>query len=611
MKTKINNQLLAEGFRHFSEISYEEYLPYQKKIECSDLTYAMLYAYDEEYPYLVKHIKSGLVIAGVDVKCEVFCVIIPLVDEELPLIYEETAALFKRLGISMRLGAMSEKYAKLLEDHPLTEKISYQEERSDYVYEIAEYLNLEGGKNAKKRRDLNRIKSEFDDIRVETVRDLREAKETILEIVDRWCEGYDCDKCVYGCERKIIERILNSDLLNELYGAVMYIGDRPEMFAIAQVIENTCYLYFKKSVGRIPGSFYYFEYAFLQPVKEVKFVNFEEDMGLPGLREYKRRRHPVKMIDKYDIQIKGISKMQGESQGEEHPESQEGQNRPEEGGSLERAAATDDAFIVKLWQETFKDPKGYIRKFLDVHRNTKADQNSVFLWKEEGICKTMLFALPAKIRQNGKVRDARYLYAIATKREERGKKYLRRILPELKKIFGEDCVLFLVPEEGVIPYYESLGFVRRQALPGFVLKREKGEEAQIRAAGEKVILDKITDVSEYCRLRNDNLEGRNYVEWGPQEISWALCDISMAQGDVYVVECDWGKFLLAGIRKSTDDGNIFQVIETTAPTEVLRGLKTELMKKLSCVAIIQEELFYMIEQGKAEGDLYLSLALNG
>ena len=46
MKNKINNLLLEEGFRYFSEMSYEAYLPYQEKIECSDLTYVMLCAYD-------------------------------------------------------------------------------------------------------------------------------------------------------------------------------------------------------------------------------------------------------------------------------------------------------------------------------------------------------------------------------------------------------------------------------------------------------------------------------------------------------------------------------------------------------------------------------------
>ena len=164
MKNKINNLLLEEGFRYFSEMSYEAYLPYQEKIECSDLTYVMLCAYDEEYPYLVKKVRNGLVITGVDTKFEAFCVIIPLEQEELPFIYEEMAALFQRLGISMRLGTMSEQYMRLLEHHPLTEKISFQEERSDYVYDIGEYLDLEGGKNARKRRDLNKIKSEYDNI---------------------------------------------------------------------------------------------------------------------------------------------------------------------------------------------------------------------------------------------------------------------------------------------------------------------------------------------------------------------------------------------------------------------------------------------------------------
>ena len=609
MKNEINHKLLAEGFKHFSEMSYEEYLPFQEKIECSDLTYVVLYAYDEEYPYLVKKVRNGLVIAGVDTKLEAFCVIIPLVDEELPLIYEETAALFKRNGISMRLSTMSEKYMKLLENHPLTEKVSFQEERSDYVYEIAEYLNLEGGKNARKRRDLNRIKSEYDNIRVETIQDFRAEKRTIMKVMDKWCGGYDCDKCMYGCERKIIERLLNSDLTNKLYGSIMYIGDRAEMFAIAQVIGNTCYLYFKKSVGRIQGAFYYFEYAFLQPIKNLKYVNFEEDLGLPGLREYKRRRHPVKMINKYDIRIKGMREEAGA-----------GRDVKKDTGCLMQATKADESFIRELWQEAFGDSEEYIRKFQEFHRTTEADEHRVFLWKENGLCRTMLFALPAKIVRNDTIKNARYLYAIATKKDARGKKYLKQMLPELKKVFGEDCILFLVPDSEVIPYYESLGFVKQQALSGFVFKRKESECSGLLTAADieepkrfpgKPELQKVTDASEYCCLREANLKGIDHVAWDAHEISWALCDIFMAQGIAYVVECEYGKFLLAGFRKETEKGNCFQVIETTLPEKVLEDIKAELMEKLECIELMQDELFYMIEQDKAEGELYLSLALNG
>ncbi len=594
MKKKINSRLMEEGFRPFSEMSYEEYLPYQEKTECSDLTYIMLFSYDEAYPYLVKKIKNCLVIAGVDTKFEAFCVLIPLVEEELAEVYEEVTALFRKLKISMRLGTMSEKYAKMLENHPLTEKIGFQEERSDYVYEIAEYLNLEGGKNARKRRDINKIKNEYNNIRVETIRDFRKEKKNIMEVMKKWCDGYDCDKCVYGCEKNIIERLLNSDLINKLYGAIMYIGDRPEMFAIAQVIGNTCYLYFKKSAERIQGSFYYFEYAFLQPVKNVKYVNFEEDMGLPGLREYKRRRHPVKMIDKYDIQIKGM---------------REEKSHESQAGTLAAATEEDRQFLTALWQEAFGDSLSYIDEFLDFYFSSKEASDSVFLWKENGENITMLFALPAKIRVGGQEKDARYLYAIATKKEYRGRKILRKMLPEVKRALGEECILFLVPEAGVIPYYESLGLVLKEALPGFSVS-EKDMASPLSAASEKISMKEITDAALYKKLREKQLEGKNSVLWSENEILWALRDIFIAKGKVYVIKCNYGEHVLAG-KWITDKGErCFQIIETTLPEEAIRDFGAELMEYLDCTKIKRNQLFYMIEKDKAEDNLYLSLALN-
>jgi len=48
--------------------------------------------------------------------------------------------------------------------------------------------------------------------------------------------------------------------------------------------------------------FFYYEF-FSQFEGEVKWINFEEDMGLPGLREFKRRFHPEFMLNKYNVRL--------------------------------------------------------------------------------------------------------------------------------------------------------------------------------------------------------------------------------------------------------------------------------------------------------------------
>ena len=53
------------------------------------------------------------------------------------------------------------------------------------------------------------------------------------------------------------------------------------------------------------------------------------------------------------------------------------------------------------------------------------------------------------------------------------------------------------------------------------------------------------------------------------------------------------------------------MIETTLPGQLLEEVKMELMDRLECTELMQQELFYMVEQGKTRRELYLSLVLNG
>ena len=303
MREDLKQKLIAEGFRPFEQMSYQEYEPYQNVIECSELTYIMLFSYDEEYPFYIRKVKNALVILEEDYIKDVFTTIIPLEEEKLPEVLTEVVDTIRRMGLTTRIGSLSKRYADLLEHHPYVAGVSYDRDYSDYVYDISQYLDLKGKENSHKRRDLNRIKAEFQNIRVENFVPIKENIELLIGIIQKWCDGYECEKCVYGCERDMIRRVISSDLVEHLYASIMYIDDVPEMMAIAETIKDTCYLYYKKSANRIQGSFYYFEYEFLKSLSGVRYVNFEEDMGLPGLREYKMRRRPVKMIHKYTLEI--------------------------------------------------------------------------------------------------------------------------------------------------------------------------------------------------------------------------------------------------------------------------------------------------------------------
>lgn len=652
MEKDIKNILLEEGFRPFSEVSYEEYLPYQERITCCNLTYVTLFAYNPFYPYFIKITENGLLLSGegIDTNFEAYCVIISLQDEKLIPLYEEAVSLFQRLSLSICLIAMDEKYAKMLESHPLTESIHYSEDDSDYVYDIAEFLNLEGGKNAKKRRDINKTTTTYDNIQIRTIRDFKAEKETILQIIDKWCDDYDCEKCMYGCEKVMIENILNSDLVKRLYGAIMYIDDKPEMFAISQIIGDTCYLYFKKSTDRLAGTFYYFEYHFLQPVKNLKYVNFEEDMGLPGLREYKRRRHPAFMVNKYEVRIKGMMP-------KENPSTAPLEAAENTAGILEKASEKDRSFLLQLWQEAFEDSSDYINRFLNFHLSENS-RTEAFLWKENGRPVTMLFALPAIFSVSGRKTQARYLYAIATKKEYRGHKFLQKILPALKHLFGDDCILFLVPEKEVIPYYESLGFTLHQGLSAFSaqLPYPPGDFSgtnfhitpQDISSSLVYSLERLSDPSLYHEIRDSHLKDRDCILWEAPEIAWALTSLSFFDGKAYLLNCCYGKHLLAGylskqnllqedivsssdypskqapiqedIVPSSESADVnysdgknsdeFQIIETTLSKEELTALAPEILSALHCTKLSQKQLCYMTDSETGTDALYLSLALN-
>jgi len=602
MKEELESKLKKIGFRLFSEMSYEEYEPYEKRVECSDLTYIVMDCFDV-YPYYVKMIKDCLVIAAYvdeerdmgmpedkrDVVDWLYVVLLPQKDEDLLPAFEELTALFRQHKIPMKLGTMSERDKLILEQHEsLKDAFFYQQERSDYVYRIEEYLDTGGKSNAWKRRDLNKLFADYSNVRVEPVTNWDEAKKAIMEILGQWCQEHACENCMYRCEQRVLEYLLDSPLKDKLCGAILYVDDAPEMFAVAQNIGDVCYLNFKKSANRIKGAFYYFEKCFLEMQEGITYVNFQEDLGLPGLREYKRRRHPCKMIDKYET---GVFYW-----------------------NIDCAKRGDWKELTQLWSQGFGDAPAYVEAFLE--RFYQPD--NVFVWREKSEIASVVYTLPAKVilpdETSGSVqKEGCYLYAITTKQAFRGQRLAKKIIAHIQRKWGNDRKLFLVPEKNVIPYYESMGMVLQQATSGFVYGQQQAwnDEPSL----QKISVTPLGDAKRYRHLREQALQnclrekGQGYVSWDENHIAWALENIKDAGGQVYEIAAGDKQDILAGIICRENGVNRFKVMETTWNEQDFEAFGQELLSKLNCSYIERKQGMMMLQKPLYDS-IYLAFPLD-
>lgn len=121
-------------------------------------------------------------------------------------------------------------------------------------------------------------------------------------------------------------------------------------------------------------------------------------------------------------------------------------------------------------------------------------------------------------------------------------------------------------------------------------------------------MQEITDAALYKEIRDAHLENRDCILWGQAEISFALKDLSLAQGKAYLVNCRFGRHLLAGYFPG--EGKYFEIIETTLSEKELAEIGAEIMDTLHCIELSQKQLLYMVEKEADLQDFYLSLALN-
>lgn len=178
----------------------------------------------------------------------------------------------------------------------------YNPNDSDYLYLTEKMVRLSGKKLQKKRNLISQFTREYGEPEIHRIS--KENRHQALDILDQWQEAYPDEINVSDyCQCR---EALHDMEGFKLTGAVFMAEGIPAGFVLGEALnKETFTIHFAKGIttfkGIYPLMFSRFCQHFLQ---DFRYMNMEQDLGKPGLRQTKRSYSPDLMAHKYRISLK-------------------------------------------------------------------------------------------------------------------------------------------------------------------------------------------------------------------------------------------------------------------------------------------------------------------
>lgn len=183
--------------------------------------------------------------------------------------------------------------------------ISINEDRDsfDYVYSVANMAAMKGGGYKTKRKLIGRFNSEFPQAKIHKINDAKYNPEIIKYLLKQWMAERK-DDINKSSEYKAILKLIRSYKDLPVYGFILTANDLPIGFSVLEDINPTYSVcHFQKTLRRYPNSdpFFSKEIAMFLDKKDVKYLNWEQDLGFEGMRTMKLSYKPESFLKKFTI----------------------------------------------------------------------------------------------------------------------------------------------------------------------------------------------------------------------------------------------------------------------------------------------------------------------
>ena len=289
------------GFVSFTPQDREMVEQYSKESIFFDLSFTNFWTWDGMFHYRRRIIGDTLAVTYITLDQVPAAILFPGPSRDIREAVETIRDAFQSGGYPPVFEYVPEEWLPLYRQTGLPMEVTSERDWSDYVYQVQDFVNLEGGENKTKRRELKLAAAQG----AVEFRPLTGAGfDDMLKVFDRWCEWHDCAHCYFGCERKAFERLREIWDDRYYYGGLVYLNGVPEAFALGETLGNCACYSFQKNTENLRGLTYYLSYHCAMLPGHPPRLNWCEDMGLEGLRINKLRYRPSEIVSKYTIKLR-------------------------------------------------------------------------------------------------------------------------------------------------------------------------------------------------------------------------------------------------------------------------------------------------------------------
>ncbi|MBU0674566.1 MAG: DUF2156 domain-containing protein [Proteobacteria bacterium] len=185
--------------------------------------------------------------------------------------------------------------------------IAPDRDNADYVYRVQDLIELKGRNFAGKR---NHIKQCLGKYHCEFERLVGDTPDECLELLSQWCTIRECDldPGLRNESRAILETIQHFNNFRLFGGAIRIDGDIAAFCIGERLNHDTAVCHFEKALPHFTGLGQLInQWMARECLQEYTYVNREQDLGIPGLRQAKETYYPDHMIVKFSAYRKDVA----------------------------------------------------------------------------------------------------------------------------------------------------------------------------------------------------------------------------------------------------------------------------------------------------------------